>query len=91
MGSRRRRCWSDSRLLTKEKREDLGVADYYNNNTSGEEALAPPSLRGVSMMRLSFLDGRLYYIVITYSEYEPASVAYFVRQAATTMRLPSRG
>jgi hypothetical protein len=77
--------------LAKEKAAELGVTGYYHITPVGEEERNPPALRGVDMLRLSFLDGRLYYIVITYREFEPSSVSDFVRQASMTLRLPSTG
>lgn len=77
--------------LKKYTGEDLGRTEYSHITVVGEEARNPTALRGVDMLRLTFLDGRLYYIVLSYNEYEPASVSDFVRQASATMDLPTAG
>jgi hypothetical protein len=77
--------------LEREGREELGAISFAHTTRVGEEDLNPSALSGVEMLRLTFLDNRLYYIVISYGEYEPSGVSDFIRQATTTMHLPAAG
>jgi hypothetical protein len=48
-------------------------------------------MEGVDNINLFFLDDKLYYLVVMYSEYEPQDINDFIQQASESLGLPTSG
>jgi hypothetical protein len=76
-----------SRQIELDGAYDLPFSMYDNGRklNLGEE------MEGVDNINLFFLDDKLYYLVVMYSDYEPQGINDFIQQASESLGLPALG
>jgi hypothetical protein len=84
----RLRYWyAKSKQIKQDGAYDLPFFMYDN----GKKLDLGEELEGVDNMNLAFLDDKLYYLVVMYSEYEPQGINDFIQQASESLGLPASG